>query len=58
MANPAKVKISVESLNPTVAFYKDGTASVQSSLVNVGNEFKMKKYIQLIHIQLAVILSF
>ena len=46
MANPAKVKISVESLNPTVAFYKDGTASVQSSLVNVGNEFKMKKYIQ------------
>jgi|GEM_PF-6310490 hypothetical protein len=46
MSNPAKVKVSVESQNPTVAFYKDGSASVQSSLVNVGNEFKMKKYIQ------------
>ena len=46
MSNPAKVKVSVESQNPTVAFFKDGSASVQSSLVNVGNEFKMKKYIQ------------
>jgi hypothetical protein len=46
MANPAKVKISVDSQNPTVAFFKDGSASVQSSLVNVGDEFKMKKYIQ------------
>jgi hypothetical protein len=46
MSNPAKVKVSVESQNPTVAFYKDNSASVQSSLVNVGNEFKIKKYIQ------------
>ena len=46
MSNPAKVKVSVESQNPTVAFFKDGSANVQSSLVNVGNEFKMKKYIQ------------
>jgi len=46
MSNPAKVKVSVESQNPTVAFFKDGSASVSSSLVNVGNEFKMKKYIQ------------
>lgn len=46
MSNPAKVKVSVESQNPTLAFFKDGSASVQSSLVNVGNEFKMKKYIQ------------
>ena len=46
MSNPAKVKVSVESQNPTVAFFKDGSASIQSSLVNVGNEFKMKKYIQ------------
>ena len=46
MSNPAKVKVLVDSLNPTVAFYKDGSASVQSSLVNVGSEFKMKKYIQ------------
>lgn len=46
MSNPAKVKVSVESQNPTVSFFKDGSASVQSSLVNVGNEFKMKKYIQ------------
>jgi hypothetical protein len=46
MSNPAKVKVSVESQNPTVAFFKDGSASAQSSLVNVGNEFKMKKYIQ------------
>ena len=46
MSNPAKVKVSVESQNPTVSFFKDGSASVQSSLVNVGNEFKMRKYIQ------------
>jgi len=46
MSNPAKVKVSVESQNPTVAFYQNGYANVQSSLVNVGNEFKMKKYIQ------------
>jgi hypothetical protein len=46
MSNPAKVKVSVESQNPTVSFFKNGSASVQSSLVNVGNEFKMKKYIQ------------
>lgn len=46
MSNPAKVKVSVESQNPTVAFFKDGSESVSSSLVNVGNEFKMKKYIQ------------
>jgi hypothetical protein len=46
MSNPAKVKVSIESQNPTLAFFKDGSASVQSSLVNVGNEFKMKKYIQ------------
>jgi hypothetical protein len=46
MSNPAKVKVSVESQNPTLAFFKDGSANVQSSLVNVGNEFKMKKYIQ------------
>ena len=46
MSNPAKVKVSVESQNPTLAFFKDGSSSVQSSLVNVGNEFKMKKYIQ------------
>ena len=46
MSNPAKVKVSVESLNPTLAFFKDGSANIQSSLVNVGNEFKMKKYIQ------------
>ena len=46
MSNPAKVKVSVESQNPTLAFFKDGSASVQSSLVNIGNEFKMKKYIQ------------
>jgi hypothetical protein len=46
MSNPAKVKVSVESQNPTVAFFKDGATSVSSSLVNVGDEFKMRKYIQ------------
>jgi len=46
MSNPAKVKVSVESQNPTLAFFKDGSANVQSSLVNIGNELKMKKYIQ------------
>jgi hypothetical protein len=46
MPNPAKVKVSVESQNPTLAFFKDGNANPQSSLVNVGNEFKIKKYIQ------------
>jgi hypothetical protein len=46
MSNPAKVKVSVESQNPTLAFFKDGNANPQSSLVNVGNEFKIKKYIQ------------
>jgi len=46
MSNPAKVKVSVESQNPTVSFFKDGVANPQSSLVNVGNEFKIKKYIQ------------
>jgi len=46
MSNPAKVKVSVESQNPTVAFFKNGATSVSSSLVNVGDEFKMRKYIQ------------
>jgi len=46
MSNPAKVKVSVESQNPTVAFYKQGSADIQHSLVQIGNEFKMRKYIQ------------
>jgi len=46
MSNPAKVKVNVTNNNPQVCFYKDGSADVQSSLVNVVNEFKMKKYIQ------------